>query len=73
MVETSPVKKIDYLRENKPNLKFKASLVEWKKVIDDSSFKPKDKYTFLKESISTLEHKAHEKEIEARNLKKSPQ
>jgi hypothetical protein len=31
---------------------------EWKKVIDDPTFKTKDKYIFLQESISTLEHKA---------------
>jgi hypothetical protein len=29
-------------------------MIEWKKVIDDDTFKAKDKYTFLKESISTL-------------------
>jgi hypothetical protein len=27
---------------------------EWKKVINDPEFKAKDKYTFVKESITTL-------------------
>lgn len=29
-------------------------MIEWKKVMDDVKFNSKDKYTFLKESISTL-------------------
>lgn len=29
--------------------------------MNDDTFKDKDKYTFLKQSISTLEHKALEK------------
>lgn len=39
--------------------------------MDDSNFKAKDKYIFVKESILTLEHKAMQKQIEARNLRKS--
>jgi hypothetical protein len=39
--------------------------------MDDDSFKAKDKYIFVKESITTLEHRAIDKEIEARNLKRS--
>jgi len=39
---------MDYLRENKPKIKFKATMIEWKKVIEDPDFKAKDKYTFLK-------------------------
>lgn len=72
-MENSQIKKIDYLRDNKPNVQFKTAMIEWKRVMEDDKFNSKDKYTFLKESISTLEHKALEKEIEARNLKKSGQ
>jgi hypothetical protein len=35
------IKRIDYLRENKPNVKLKQSMGDWKKVVDDSSYSPR--------------------------------
>ena len=39
------VKRIDYLRENKPKVAVqKKTIGEWKKVVGDSAFSPREKY-----------------------------
>ena len=55
MIELSKSpKKIDYLRENKPNLKLKYTLSTWKKALDNKSFTAKDKYISVMDHISVI-------------------
>jgi hypothetical protein len=44
MPTSSKPKRIDYLRENRPNLVLKKTMGEWKKVVVDSSYSPREKY-----------------------------
>jgi len=38
---TTRVRKIDYLRENKPKVQLKRTSGDWKKVVGDASFSPR--------------------------------
>ena len=45
---STKVKRIDYLRENKPKIALnKKTIGEWKKVVGDSNFSPREKYEFI--------------------------
>jgi hypothetical protein len=55
-------KKIDYLRENRPNVKLKQSMGDWKKVINDESYSPREKYASIMEKVNVMEEKARQKE-----------
>ena len=52
---STKVKRIDYLRENKPKLVFKKTIGEWKKVLADSSFSPREKYEFIMEQAAVMQ------------------
>jgi hypothetical protein len=51
---SSKPKRIDYLRENKPNLVLKKTIGEWKKIIGDSSYSPREKYESIMEQASVF-------------------
>ena len=52
--EESKIKKIDYLRENRPNIKLKKTMGEWKKIIGDSSYSARQKYESVMEQAAVL-------------------
>lgn len=53
--EGSKIKRIDYLRENKPNLNLKSTISGWKKVLDDKSYSSRDKYESIMEQANVME------------------
>lgn len=52
--EQTKVKRIDYLRENKPNLILKRTIGEWKKIVGDNSYSPREKYESIMEQAAVL-------------------
>ncbi len=40
-IPTTRPKRIDYLRENKPNLSLKKTIGQWKKIVLDNSYSPR--------------------------------
>ena len=50
------VKRIDYLRENKSTVAVqKKTIGEWKKVVGDSAFSPREKYEFIMEQAAVMQ------------------
>ena len=47
MPTTTRVKRIDYLRENRPKLNIKKTIGEWKKVVSDDTYTAREKYEFI--------------------------
>lgn len=70
MPASTRVKRIDYLRENKPKLNFKKTIGEWKKVVGDASFSPREKYEFIMEQAAVMQEKSLMKEAQMRSYKK---
>lgn len=50
------VKRIDYLRDNKPKVAMqKKTIGEWKKVVGDSGYSPREKYEFIMEQAAVMQ------------------
>ena len=55
MPVSTKVKRIDYLRENKPNLTLKKTISEWKKIVGDESYSPREKFESIMEQAAVFE------------------
>ena len=67
---STKIKRIDYLRENKPNLTLKKTIGEWKKIVGDVSYSPREKYESIMEQAAVLGEKSRMKEEQLRSYKK---
>jgi hypothetical protein len=70
MPASRQVKRIDYLRESRPEGRLQKKTVgEWRKVVGDGSYSAREKYEFIMEQAAVMQEKSLMKEAQMRSYK----